>query len=80
MVFVCFLLNVQGKLVDSQVNVKAPMELGLQKKVGIRPSYRYEGRFGHFYMGTYRTNAGTIVQTYQRTVFLNPYTVLSGAN
>ena len=26
-----------------------------------------------FYKGTYRTNAGTIVQTYQRTVFLKPY-------
>ena len=33
-----------------------------------------------FYKGTYRTNAGTIVQTYQRTVFLKPYpwTQLSG--
>ena len=43
--------------------------LGLQKKVGIQLSYRYEGLFGHFYKGTYHTNAGTIVQTYQRTVF-----------
>ena len=46
-----------GKLAEIILSIKhTEFPLGHQQKVGIRPPYRYEGRFGHFYKGTDRTN------------------------
>ena len=44
--FIFVVLNEFGGF--EYVNYIRIYKLGLQKKVGIRPSYRYEGRFGHF--------------------------------